>query len=43
MNNVIREKFVDRMNLYGLSEHTQRNYVTGIKGLAKEFKKRYLK
>jgi integrase/recombinase XerD len=33
----IREKFVDRMTWYGLSEHTQRNYVTGVKGLAEYF------
>ncbi len=37
MSSKIRDKFVDRMNLYGLSEHTQRNYITGVKGLAMHF------
>ena len=37
MSSKIRENFVDRMNLYGLSEHTQRNYITGVNGLAKHY------
>ena len=32
-----RDKFVARMNLYGLSKHTQRGYITGVKGLAKHY------
>jgi len=31
----LRKQFLDRMNLYGLSEHTKRGYVTSVKGLAK--------
>lgn len=31
----LRKQFLDRMNLYGLSEHTKRSYVTSVKGLAK--------
>jgi integrase/recombinase XerD len=31
----LREQFIDRMNLYGFSEHTKRSYVTSVKGLVK--------
>ena len=34
MSTKIREKFVERMNLYGLSKSTQKSYITGVKGLA---------
>ena len=33
----IRDKFVDRMTWHGLSGHTQRNYITGVKGLAEYY------
>nr|MBF0223117.1 phage integrase N-terminal SAM-like domain-containing protein [Desulfobulbaceae bacterium] len=32
-----KEQFVDRMNFYGLAEHTQRNYITGVRGLAQYY------
>ena len=31
----LRKQFLDRMNLYGLSEHTKRGYVSSAKSLAK--------
>ena len=31
----LRNQLLDRMNLYGFSEHTKHGYVTGVKGLAK--------
>ena len=34
MSTKIREKFVERMNLYGLTRATQKSYITGVKGLA---------
>ena len=34
----LREQFIDRMNLYGFSEHTKKSYVTGVKGLANYYK-----
>jgi integrase/recombinase XerD len=34
----LRNQLLDRMNLYGFSEHTKRGYVTGINGLAKFYK-----
>lgn len=34
----LRKQLLDRMNLYGFSEHTKRGYVTGISGLAKFYK-----
>jgi integrase len=37
MSSKTRDKFVARMNLYGLSKHTQRGYITGVKGLAKHY------
>ncbi len=37
MSSRIREKFVDHMDLYGLSKETQRGYISTVKGLAKHF------
>ena len=37
MSSKIREKFVDHMELYGLSKFTQKGYITGVKGLAKHY------
>ncbi len=34
----LRKQFLDRMDLYGLSEHTKRGYVTSVKGLANFYK-----
>ncbi len=34
----LRKQLLDRMDLYGFSEHTKKGYVTGIKGLAKFYK-----
>lgn len=34
MSTQIRKKFIDRMNLYGLTKSTQKSYITGVKGLA---------
>ena len=39
MSSDLREKLVDRMNFYGLAKHTQENYITAIKGLAKYYNK----
>lgn len=38
MSSKIREKFVEHMDLYGLSKFTQKGYITGVKGLAKYYK-----
>jgi integrase/recombinase XerD len=40
----LREQFIDRMNLYGLSEHTKRGYVSSVLGLTKFYNQyfRYL-
>ncbi len=35
MSSDLRTQLIDRMTLYGFSEHTKKGYVTGIKGLAK--------
>ena len=35
MSSDLRTQLIDRMALYGFSEHTKHGYVTGIKGLAK--------
>jgi integrase len=35
MGSDLRTQLLDRMTLYGFSEHTKHGYVTGIKGLAK--------
>ena len=35
MSSDLRTQLIDRMTLYGFSEHTKHGYVTGIKGLAK--------
>ena len=35
MGSKIRDKFVEHMELFGLSKQTQRSYITGVKGLAK--------
>ncbi len=32
MSSKIREKFIDHMELHGLSKETQRSYITGVKG-----------
>lgn len=37
MSSKLREKLIARMNLYGMAEHTQRNYITGVKSLAKYY------
>ena len=34
MSTKIREKFIERMNLYGLTKSTQKSYITGVIGLA---------
>ncbi len=34
----LREQFIDRMNLYGFSEHTIKGYLTGVKGLARFYR-----
>lgn len=34
MGSKVRDKFVEHMELFGLSKHTQRSYVNGVKGLA---------
>ena len=34
----LRKQFIDRMNLYGFSEHTIRGYVMSVKGLARYYK-----
>ena len=34
MSTKIREQFIERMNLYGLTKATQKSYITGVKGLA---------
>jgi hypothetical protein len=31
----LRNQLLDRMNLYGFSEHTKHGYVSSVKGLAK--------
>jgi len=37
MSSELRKKLIDRMNFYGLSKHTQKGYITAIKGLAKYY------
>ena len=37
MSSKIREKFVNHMGWQGLTEETQRGYVTGVRGLAKHY------
>jgi integrase/recombinase XerD len=34
MSSAIRAKFIEHMELSGLSKHTQKSYITGVKGLA---------
>lgn len=34
MSTAIRTKFIEHMELSGLSKHTQRSYINGVKGLA---------
>lgn len=34
MGSKIREKFINHMELYGLSKATQKGYLTGVKGLS---------
>jgi integrase len=34
MSSTIRKKFIEHMELYGLSKFTQKGYITGVKGLA---------
>ncbi len=38
MSSKIREKFVQHMEFIGLSKHTQKNYIVGVKGLARYYK-----
>lgn len=35
MSTTIRDKFIEHMELFGLSKQTQRSYINGVKGLAK--------
>jgi len=35
MGITIRDKFIEHMEFTGLAKHTQRSYITGVKGLAK--------
>jgi len=37
MSSKLRERLIGHMNLYGLAEHTQRNYITGVSGLAQYY------
>ena len=37
MSSTIRKKLIDHMEFYGLSPHTQKGYITGVKGLAKYY------
>lgn len=37
MSSALRQKLIDRMDLYGLSKHTQKGYITAIKGLAEHY------
>ena len=37
MSSTIRKKFIEHMEFYGLSPHTQKGYITGVKGLAKYY------
>jgi integrase len=39
MSSELRTKLLAHMNLHGFSPHTQRSYVTGVKGLAKFYNK----
>jgi len=39
MSSTIRCRFVERMEFVGLSKHTQRSYVAGVKGLANYYKR----
>ena len=35
MSTTIKDKFIEHMRFSGIAEHTQRSYITGVKGLAK--------
>ncbi len=35
MSTAIRDKFIEHMAFSGIAKHTQRSYITGVKGLAK--------
>ena len=35
MGTKVRDKFIEHMEFTGLAKHTQRSYITGVKGLAK--------
>ena len=39
MSSELRAQFISRMELHGLSENTQRSYVTSVKGLAAYYRK----
>ena len=39
MSSELRTRFISRMKLHGLSENTQRSYVTSVKGLATYYRK----
>jgi len=39
MSSELRTQFISRMKLHGLSENTQRSYVTSVKGLAAYYRK----
>lgn len=35
MSTAIRDKFIEHMEFSGIAKHTQRSYITGVKGLAR--------
>ena len=37
MSSAIREKFVEHMNLFGLSKATQKGYISGVRCLANHY------
>ena len=39
MSSELRTRFIDQMNLHGLTPNTQRGYVTSVKGLAAYYNK----
>lgn len=39
MSSQIRNRFVEHMEVFGLTKQTQRSYITGVKGLANYYKK----
>ena len=37
MSNPVREKFVEHMQLHGLTKETQRGYISGVRCLANHY------